>query len=268
MTHFTRYTKDAANPAKLVVYDFRDNEPDVAGSRINAEFLLKKTTKVTIPAQTNNFTYYEVDDGLMIQTGASKDDSVAIHLYDVSSGRYGLNLRGNVELIESKYSYSTTSTTRTENYSYKEPIKNTKYIPGYTYFNAHGERVNVGAKMEVEITGWNTIVGTRTITTQEKTLIGVTQEKNPKVLDNVDSALNKLNSVRTTLGAYQNRLEHTKQVDNNTQENTQAAESRIRDTDMAEEMVDYSKHNILEQAGQSMLAQANQSAQGVLQLLG
>ena len=65
----------------------------------------------------------------------------------------------------------------------------------------------------------------------------------------------------------QNRLEYTVKVDDNTSENLQSAESRIRDTDMAEEMVNYSKNNIVAQAGQSMLAQANQSTQGVLSLL-
>ena len=69
------------------------------------------------------------------------------------------------------------------------------------------------------------------------------------------------------LGAVQNRLEHTINNLDNVVENTTTAESRIRDTDMAEEMVNYSKNNILAQAGQSMLAQANQSNQGVLSLL-
>ncbi|MDD6429416.1 MAG: flagellin, partial [Lachnospiraceae bacterium] len=69
------------------------------------------------------------------------------------------------------------------------------------------------------------------------------------------------------LGAVQNRLEHTIANLDNVSENTQSAESRIRDTDMAKEMVQYSKNNILAQAGQSMLAQANQSNQGVLSLL-
>ena len=72
---------------------------------------------------------------------------------------------------------------------------------------------------------------------------------------------------RSKLGAIQNRLEHTIANLDNIAENTQSAESRIRDTDMAEEMVEYSKNNILTQAGQSMLAQANQSTQGVLSLL-
>ena len=86
-------------------------------------------------------------------------------------------------------------------------------------------------------------------------------------IDAIADAVAKVSSQRSALGAVQNRLEHT--IDNldNVVENTTSAESRIRDTDMAEEMVNYSKNNILAQAGQSMLAQANQSTQGVLSLL-
>ncbi len=84
----------------------------------------------------------------------------------------------------------------------------------------------------------------------------------------VQNAINKVSSQRSALGAIQNRLEHTIANLDNVAENTQAAESRIRDTDMASQMVEYSKNSILAQAGQSMLAQANQSTQGVLSLLG
>ena len=80
-------------------------------------------------------------------------------------------------------------------------------------------------------------------------------------------AISKVSTQRSNLGALQNRLEHTIANLDNVAENTQSAESRIRDTDMAAEMVEYSKNNILAQAGQSMLAQANQSTQGVLSLL-
>lgn len=83
----------------------------------------------------------------------------------------------------------------------------------------------------------------------------------------IQDAINKVSSQRSALGALQNRLEHTIANLDNVAENTQAAESRIRDTDMASEMVEYSKNNILAQAGQSMLAQSNQSTQGVLSLL-
>lgn len=83
----------------------------------------------------------------------------------------------------------------------------------------------------------------------------------------IQSAINQVSSQRSALGALQNRLEHTIANLDTTAENTQAAESRIRDVDMASEMVEYSKNSILAQAGQSMLAQANQSTQGVLSLL-
>ena len=86
-------------------------------------------------------------------------------------------------------------------------------------------------------------------------------------VDAVQKAINMVSSQRSALGALQNRLEHTVANLDNVSENTSSAESRIRDTDMASEMVNYSKNNILAQAGQSMLAQANQTTQGVLSLL-
>ena len=86
-------------------------------------------------------------------------------------------------------------------------------------------------------------------------------------MESVQKAIESVSKQRSKLGAIQNRLEHTiNNLDTNA-ENTQAAESRIRDTDMAEEMVQYSKNNILSQAGNSMLTQANQQTQGVLSLL-
>ncbi len=83
----------------------------------------------------------------------------------------------------------------------------------------------------------------------------------------VDTAINAVSSLRSKLGANQNRLEYTIKNLDNAAENLQAAESRIRDTDMAKEMVEFTKQNILQQAAQAMLAQANQAPQGVLQLL-
>ena len=86
-------------------------------------------------------------------------------------------------------------------------------------------------------------------------------------MSKIQLAITSVSDQRSTLGAIQNRLEHTINNLNTTSENTSAAESRIRDTDMASEMVEYSKNNILQQAGQSMLAQANQQNQGVLSLI-
>lgn len=120
----------------------------------------------------------------------------------------------------------------------------------------------------------NTYLQTSAVTA--KALSGYTQKGNARVdtyemannsITAIQDAINKVSSQRSALGALQNRLEHTIANLDNVAENTQAAESRIRDTDMASEMVEYSKNNILAQAGQSMLAQSNQSTQGVLSLL-
>lgn len=109
-----------------------------------------------------------------------------------------------------------------------------------------------------------------------KSVVGSSLENDLKIstatnaqsaITTVQSSIEKLSTLRSKLGAVQNRLEHTVANLDNISENTQSAESRIRDTDMAEEMVQYSKNNILQQAGQSMLAQANQANQGVLSLL-
>ena len=86
-------------------------------------------------------------------------------------------------------------------------------------------------------------------------------------LSNIDTAIQNVSSARSQFGSIQNRLEHTINNLGTLQENTQAAESRIRDVDMAKEMVNFTKLNILQQAGTAMLAQANQSSQGVLSLL-
>ena len=86
-------------------------------------------------------------------------------------------------------------------------------------------------------------------------------------MSKIQSAIDQVSSQRAKLGAIQNRLEHTVNNLDTTSENTQAAESRIRDTDMATEMVQYSATNIIQQAGQSMLSQANSQTQGVLSLL-
>ncbi len=94
-----------------------------------------------------------------------------------------------------------------------------------------------------------------------------TQDKAKTATTTIDAAIKKVSKARGQMGAVQNRLEHTINNLDTASENLQTAESRIRDTDMAEEMVNYSKNSILAQAGQSMLAQANQANQGVLTLL-
>ena len=94
-----------------------------------------------------------------------------------------------------------------------------------------------------------------------------TKESASAAITTVDNAIKGVSAERAKLGAVQNRLEYTTANLNNTSENLTAAESRVRDVDMAKEMMNFSKNNILSQAAQAMLAQANQQPQGVLQLL-
>ena len=89
-----------------------------------------------------------------------------------------------------------------------------------------------------------------------------------QAIDDVKAAIQKISLQRSNFGAYQNRLEHAYKSNKNVEENTTASESAIRDTDMAETMVAYANQNILLQAGQAMMAQANQSKQGILSLIG
>ena len=131
-------------------------------------------------------------------------------------------------------------------------------------FNLHvGADADMTNKITVDIDTMNSAnLGIKGLNVTDATGTAATY-----AVDAISDAIAKVSSQRSALGAVQNRLEHT--IDNldNIVENTTTAESRIRDTDMAEEMVNYSKNNILAQAGQSMLAQANQSTQGVLSLL-
>ena len=118
-----------------------------------------------------------------------------------------------------------------------------------------------GQKISISIGAMNaSTLGVKGLSVASFSSAGVSMSK-------IQAAISKVSTQRSALGAVQNRLEHTVKNLDTTSENTQAAESRIRDVDMAQEMVTYSKNNILMQAGQSMLAQANQANQGVLSLL-
>lgn len=128
-----------------------------------------------------------------------------------------------------------------------------------------GVDLHVGAECGQKIT-----LKIKSMSCKAISLSGTTSTANAsgKLNASVKKAIKNLNKQRAELGSVQNRLEHTINNLDNIVENTTAAESQIRDTDMATEMVKYSNNNILAQAGQSMLAQANQSNQGVLSLLG
>ena len=135
-------------------------------------------------------------------------------------------------------------------------------------FSSNNEKtLQVGANQDqvitIAISALTSTVGSA-LDTQVKVSTASAAQSSITIIQN---SITNLSALRSKLGALQNRLEHTVANLDNISENTQSAESRIRDTDMAEEMVQYSKNNILQQAGQSMLAQANQANQGVLSLL-
>ena len=139
----------------------------------------------------------------------------------------------------------------------------------FTYSDSVNLSLHVGAdsastnKISLDIESMSSdYLGVKGIKVSGKTAMQATG-----AIDTIADAVKKVSKQRSALGAVQNRLEHTISNLDNVVENTTSAESRIRDTDMAEEMVSYSKNNILMQAGQSMLAQANQQNQGVLSLL-
>jgi flagellin len=151
---------------------------------------------------------------------------------------------------------------------------------------SHGKRVQVGAEVQtqnqIKITianmNWNSITATgqyggkdtaATMFNATGNKLSVTEDYDTirNTVSNIKAALQTVSTMRSDMGAVQNRLEHTIANLKNVVENTTAAESSVRDTDMASEMVKFANNNILAQAGQAMLAQANQANQGVLALL-
>ena len=131
--------------------------------------------------------------------------------------------------------------------------------------------LHVGANMDQRVqmfigTMTASALNLRTIGTEEIMSLQDPDSAN-RAIGTLDEALKRINKQRADLGAYQNRLEHAYTGVTVGAENLQASESRIRDTDMASEMVEYTKNQVLKQAGTAMLAQANQSSQNVLSLL-
>lgn len=142
---------------------------------------------------------------------------------------------------------------------------NTKKLLDGTF---SGAQIHIGANADQTLT---VTIGNLTAGTDGLDVAGVdiaTQTGANTAIDTIDAAITKLSGERSSLGAIQNRLEHTIANLDNAAENLQAAESRIRDVDMAYEMMNFTKFQILQQASTAMLAQANLAPQSVLQLLG
>jgi len=186
----------------------------------------------------------------------------------VKNYHYGVNDNGSIVKINGRASTDDT-TPSTKNWDSTIVIKAGSVLPIGAVSGSAGDWKNV------TIANGTSPNGTTGTTTDGSTApkgggyISVKTTSTARAaIDNISAAIKLVSARRSSLGAIQNRLEHTIKNLDNVVENTTAAESQIRDTDMASEMVQYSKNNILQQAGQSMLAQANQSNQGVLSLLG
>jgi len=184
-------------------------------------------------------------------------------------GANGTNTTADIEAIRMEMSALVTEIDRVKDTT----TFNTLNLLDGTQFGS-GKALQVGAASGQEIVvtisamDASSILGSTTKFTSAVTSAASGQSNMKDAIEQITKALASISKQRSALGAVQNRLEHTIANLDNVVENTTAAESRIRDTDMASEMVNFSKNNILAQAGQSMLAQANQSNQGVLSLLG
>lgn len=233
----------------------------------------------TIGINSNNIT---INNGTLIATGGNQMNTP--NGYNTSEGikTSNLSINGGALLsIGGKDVYDNPANAITVNNTIGIPVNNTTDNFNYcvntseSYLNQMKQGYNVliskslwiqsgseaGQGMWLEIDPMNAnILGINDL--DVSTVDGANH-----AMDSVKGALEKISSSRSKIGAQQNRLEHTIANEQNVVENTTSAESRIRDTDMAKEMVEFSKELILENAGQAMLAQANKSNQGVLSLL-
>ena len=246
---------------------------NVCASTTAKDFTLTNTNKSTTVSGTVTF---KVASNTTVsatqQSTITIDDAQSISLQFTLATKIGEN--GNIEFDEETTNQNIKTALKNKNISYTEAdgVFSVK-LGGTVTVNAATKVDNLDFNLHVGADSSDTNkIGVSIATMSADGLgvsgISVSSEKNAtNAIDVIAEAIQKVSKQRSDLGAVQNRLEHTINNLDNVVENTTAAESRIRDTDMAEQMVKYSNLNILGQAGQSMLAQANQSNQGVLSLL-
>jgi len=217
-------------------------------------------------------------NGLHMQVGANSAQNFTVDIFDMRAealGVAGTSSGGNANIggstdVGQKNAWVTGGTAGTE-----------------SYFSASGAKVDgankvltengttIGAELVAKSANAKFASGSANALTDRGNATGASvvaldirnHEKATAAISVIDAAINQVSAERSKLGAFQNRLEHTISNLGNASENLQAAESRIRDVDMAKEMMSFTKNNILSQASQAMLAQANQRPQSVLQLL-
>ncbi len=269
---------------ELAVQGANDTNQNVDRDAIQQE-LNALTDEIDRIANTTQFNKLNLLDGTFtgknLQVGANAGQKIQVNIARMNASAIGLNT--GLVLKQSGY------------FGTNEPTEAGKYAASATARGSVGRRASRDAVIaRGASTGYLTATGAEVATSAAaRACFGQMASKNAQVflspsvaaasfttgpdvrnhayanatINMISNAINNVSGQRSALGALQNRLEHTIANLDNVAENTQAAESRIRDTDMADEMVEYSKNNILAQAGQSMLAQANQATQGVLSLL-
>ena len=224
-----------------------------------------------IKAAGNSFTYNGVKHVAMVDAGNDGVDDTdatiitAQHAYDLI--RQELTLANNIGTDKDNMAQVAAGTANAADATKMDFVitKGSQKVKEDLNFSLHvGADADMTNKIGVKIASMDTAgLGIKGLNVADSTGASATY-----AIDSIADAVAKVSAQRSLLGAVQNRLEHTINNLDNVVENTTAAESQIRDTDMATEMVKYSNNNILTQAGQAMLAQANQSNQGVLSLLG
>ncbi|MDZ5471957.1 flagellin [Bacillus sp. 31A1R] len=216
-------------------------------------------------------------NGLKMQVGANSAQNFTVDIFDMRSEALGIagSSGANANIGSGTYSNSTVSANKNASGGVNE-----------TYFKADGSKDSgaqfisengtiVSSELVAKSSGATFAKGANNELTDKGNVSGDKvhalnishHESATAAISVIDAAINQVSAERSKLGAFQNRLEHTISNLGNASENLQAAESRIRDVDMAKEMMNFTKNNILSQASQAMLAQANQRPQSVLQLL-
>lgn len=272
---------------ELAVQGANDTNQSIDRDAINQELdaLVEEIDRISETTQFNKQNLLDGGfTGRKLQVGANQNQKIEINIaamnakaiglstikMDKISGYFGTNevtsgkkftasatIRGSVKALASKNATITFAGLSGGNQVFKTP-NGTKTTTSTDVRACYGAKASAAAQIFL----------VQSVDADSVTKPNVNNYQQAQgTIEMVQNAINNVSSQRSALGALQNRLEHTIANLDNVSENTQAAESRIRDTDMASEMVTYSKNNILAQAGQSMLAQANQSNQGVLSLL-
>ena len=277
------YLLKGDDAAKATVADTTVKAGTVGGGGANPTFEIE-FTGITAPTEGKSDVTINIAGKSYSVTVEKGDDATKIgdkiasainnnKIVDDTAGEYeATNNAGTITLTGAKQAAATTNLADTTDNKNAVTVKSSGILTLSLHVGADStsdNQISVDIKqMSADVLGLKTGKSTTTAAKNDTLLVNGSNDDNArKAIDTIASALQEVSKQRSALGAAQNRLEHTIANLDNVVENTTSAESSIRDTDMATEMVKYSNNNILAQAGQAMLAQANQSNQGVLSLL-